>query len=116
MNNFNYTMLCALENEKIYQVDQFGRKEIGVIMKHYTDTMELLKKFQDKCEQYKKMLEEAGILKKEKTVQEIQEEQTAMIKALTEQIAELKAEVKHNGEHTTKPNKATTEQQPAKAA
>jgi len=116
MNNFNYTMLCALENEKIYQVDQFGRKEIGVIMKHYTDTMELLKKFQDKCEQYKKMLEEAGILKKEKTVQEIQEEQTAMIKALTEQIAELKAEVKHNGEHTTKPNKATTEQQPTKAA
>lgn len=106
MNNFQYTMLCAVENEKIYQVDQFGRKEIGVIMKHYTDTMELLKKFQEKSEQYKKMLEDAGILKKEKTVQEIQEEQTAMIKALSEQIAQLKAEVKHNGEYATKSDKA----------
>lgn len=113
MNNFNYTMLCAIENEKIYQVDQFGRKEIGIIIKHYTDTMELLKKFQDKCEQYKKMLEDAGILKKEKTVQEIQEEQTAMIKALTEQIAELKAEVKHNGEHTTKSDKTVAKQETA---
>ena len=95
MNQFQYTMLCAIDNEKIYQVDQFGRKEIGVISKHYTDTMELLKKFQEKSEQYKKMLEDAGILKKEKTVQEIQEEQTAMIKSLSEQIAQLQAEVKH---------------------
>jgi len=95
MNQFQYTMLAAIENEKIYQVDQFGRKEIGVISKHYNDTMELLKKFQEKTEQYKKMLEDAGILKKEKTVQEIQEEQTAMIKALSEQIAKLQAEVGH---------------------
>lgn len=95
MNQFNYTMLCAVDNEKIYQVDQYGRKEIGVLMKHYTDTMELLKKFQEKSEQYKKMLEDAGIIKKEKTVQEIQEEQTAMIKALSEQIAKLQAEVRH---------------------
>jgi predicted patatin/cPLA2 family phospholipase len=86
-------------------VDQFGRKEIGVIMKHYTDTMELLNKFQEKSEQYKKMLEDAGILKKEKTVQEIQEEQTAMIKALSEQIAKLQAEVKHE-QHSTESNKA----------
>ena len=106
MNNFQCTMLAAIENEKIYQVDQFGRKEIGVIMKHYTDTMELLKKFQEKSEQYKKMLEDAGILKKEKTVQEIQEEQTAMIKALSEQIAQLKAEVKHNGEYAAQSDKA----------
>lgn len=95
MNQFNYTMLCAVDNEKIYQVDQYGRKEIGVLMKHYTDTMELLKKFQEKSEEYRKMLEDAGILKKEKTVQEIQEEQTAMIKALSEQIAKLQAEVRH---------------------
>lgn len=105
MNQFNYTMLCAVDNEKIYQVDQYGRKEIGVLMKHYTDTMELLKKFQEKSEEYKKMLEDAGILKKEKTVQEIQEEQTAMIKALSEQIAQLKAEVKHNVKPTTESNK-----------
>lgn len=105
MNQFNYTMLCAIDNEKIYQVDQFGRKEIGVIMKHYTDTMELLKKFQEKSEQYKKMLEDAGILKKEKTVQEVQEEQTAMIKELMAQVQALKAEVKHNEQSTTEPNK-----------
>lgn len=105
MNQFQYTMLCAVENEKIYQVDQFGRKEIGVIMKHYTDTMELLKKFQEKSEQYKKMLEDAGILKKEKSVQEVQEEQTAMIKELMAQVQALKAEVKHNGEHTVESDK-----------
>ena len=109
MNQFNYTMLCAVDNEKIYQVDQYGRKEIGVLMKHYTDTMELLKKFQEKSEEYKKMLEDAGILKKEKTVQEIQEEQTAMIKALSEQIAQLKAEVKHNVKATTESNKIDAE-------
>ena len=105
MNQFQYTMLAAIENEKIYQVDQFGRKEIGVISKHYNDTMELLKQFQQKSEEYRKMLEDAGILKKEKTVQEIQEEQTAMIKALTEQIAKLQAEVKR-GEHSTQSNQA----------
>ena len=99
MQAINYTMLCTVENEKIYQVDQYGRKEIGVIMKHYTDTMELLKKFQETAEKYKKMLEDAGLIKKEKTVQEIQEEQTAMIKALMQQVEQLKAEVKHNGEH-----------------
>lgn len=109
MNQFNYTMLCAVDNEKIYQVDQYGRKEIGVLMKHYTDTMELLKKFQEKSEEYKKMLEDAGILKKEKSVQEIQEEQTAMIKALSEQIAQLKAEVKHNVKSTTESNKTDAE-------
>jgi len=108
MNQFNYTMLCAVDNEKIYQVDQYGRKEIGVLMKHYTDTMELLKKFQEKSEEYKKMLEDAGILKKEKTVQEIQEEQTAMIKALSEQIAKLQAEVRHE-QSTTESNKTDAE-------
>ena len=105
MNQFQYTMLAAIENEKIYQVDQFGRKEIGVIAKHYNDTMELLKKFQEKSEQYKKMLEDAGLIKKEKTVQEIQEEQTAMIKALSEQIAKLQAEVE-NGKCATESDKA----------
>lgn len=100
MNQFQYTMLAAIENEKIYQVDQFGRKEIGVISKHYNDTMELLKQFQQKSEEYRKMLEDAGILKKEKTVQEIQEEQTAMIKALSEQIAKLQAEVRHEQPNT----------------
>ena len=108
MNQFNYTMLCAVDNEKIYQVDQYGRKEIGVLMKHYTDTMELLKKFQEKSEEYKKMLEDAGILKKEKSVQEIQEEQTAMIKALSEQIAKLQAEVRHE-QSTTQSNKTDAE-------
>ena len=108
MNQFNYTMLCAVDNEKIYQVDQYGRKEIGVTSKIYTDTLELLKKFQEKSEQYKKMLEDAGILKKEKSVQEIQEEQTAMIKALSEQIAKLQAEVRHE-QSTTQSNKADAE-------
>lgn len=109
MNPFQYTMLAAIDNDKIYQVDQMGRKEIGVTSKIYTDTLELLKKFQEKSEQYKKMLEDAGILKREKTVQEIQEEQTAMIKALSEQIAQLKAEVKHE-QSTSKSNKTDAEQ------
>jgi predicted patatin/cPLA2 family phospholipase len=109
MNQFQYTMLAAIENEKIYQVDQFGRKEIGVISKHYNDTMELLKKFQEKSEQYKKMLEDAGLIKKEKTVQEIQEEQTAMIKALSEQIAKLQAEVRHE-QYSVKSDKTDAEQ------
>ena len=109
MNPFQYTMLAAIDNDKIYQVDQMGRKEIGVTSKVYTDTLELLKKFQEKSEQYKKMLEDAGILKKEKTVQEIQEEQTAMIKALSEQIAKLQAEVRHE-QPTTESNKADAKQ------
>ena len=109
MNQFQYTMLAAIENEKIYQVDQFGRKEIGVISKHYNDTMELLKQFQQKADEYRKMLEDAGLIKKEKTVQEIQEEQTAMIKALSEQIAKLQAEVRRE-QPTTKPDKTNAKQ------
>lgn len=106
MNNLQYTILCSIENEKIYQVDKHSRKEIGVIMKRYSDTMELLNKFQETANKYKKMLEDAELIKKEKTVEEIQEEQTDMIKAISKQISQLKAEVKHNGKYATKSNKS----------
>ena len=83
------------------QIDYSGRpvKEIGVTIQQYQDALKVI-------QGYKDQLIKAGILKKEKTVQEIQEEQTAMIKALSEQIAQLKAEVKNNGEHATKSDKA----------
>ena len=83
------------------QIDYSGRpvKEIGVTIQQYQDALKVI-------QGYKDQLIKAGILKKEKTVQEIQEEQTAMIKALSEQIAQLKAEVKHNGEYAAKSDKA----------
>lgn len=85
----NYHMLAAIENEKIYQVDQLGRKEIGVITKHYTDTLELLKKFKESAEKYKKMLEDAGLIEKEKTPQEIYKEQNEMLKAIMARLTKL---------------------------
>lgn len=53
----NYIM-CLVDNDRIFQVDQLGRKEICVVTKHYNDTMELLKKFQAKAQEYKKMHED----------------------------------------------------------
>ena len=57
-----------------------------------------------RSERSKKWFQEQCCVK-EKTVQEIQEEQTAMIKQLSEQIAKLQAEVR-NGQSSTESDKA----------
>lgn len=98
-------MLCQVDNEKIYQIDQFGKKEIGVLSKHYLDTLDLLKKSQEIAEKYKKMLEDAGLIEKEKTPQEIYKEQSEMFKAIMARLTKL--EEKQN-EHNTSDNKAVS--------
>lgn len=102
----NYIM-CLVDNDRIFQVDQLGRKEIGVVTKHYNDTMELLKKFQAKAQEYKKMLEDAGIIEKEKTPQEIYKEQNEMLKAIMARLNKL--EEKQDGKLPTEPNQADAE-------
>ena len=81
-------MICLVENEKIMQVDYAGRpvKEIGVTMVQYQEALKVVAG-------YKEKLVEAGILKKEKTVQELQEEQMAMMQTIMKEVNNLKEQV-----------------------
>lgn len=82
------TFICAVENEKIMQIDYAGRpvKEVGVTSAQYQEALKVIAG-------YKEKLIEAGILKKEKTVQELQEEQNEMLKALLGKVETLEKKV-----------------------
>ena len=101
MNQQNF-FLVSVENEKLMQVDYAGRpiKEIGVTIAQYQDALKVIAG-------YKEKLVEAGILKKEKTMQEIQEEQTQILKALMERIDNLE---KKKDENEFKPNTSDVEE------
>ena len=101
MNQQNF-FLVSVENEKLMQVDYAGRpiKEIGVTIAQYQDALKVIAG-------YKEKLVEAGILKKEKTMQEIQEEQTQILKALMERIDNLE---KKEDENEFKPNTSDVEE------
>ena len=77
-------MLCAVENEKIMQLDYASRpvKQIGVINSQYEEALKVVAG-------YKEKLIEAGILKKEKTPQELHDEQMAMMQALLAKVDTL---------------------------
>lgn len=101
MNQPN-VFLVSVENEKLMQVDYAGRpvKEIGVTMAQYQDALKVIAGYKDK-------LVEAGILKKEKTMQEIQEEQTQILKALMDRIDNLE---KKRNENESKLNTSDVEE------
>lgn len=81
-------MICLVENEKIMQIDYAGRpvKEIGVTMSQYQEALKVVAG-------YKEKLVEAGILKKEKTTQELHEEQMKAIQALLSKVDTLEKKV-----------------------
>lgn len=90
-NNFLHQpsiFMSAIENEKIMQIDYAGRpvKEIGVTMAQYQEALKVVAG-------YKEKLVEAGILKKEKTVQELQEEQMAMMQTIMKEVNDLKEQM-----------------------
>lgn len=86
MNPQNIIM-CTQENEKLMQIDYSGRpvKEIGVTIQQYNEALKVI-------QGYKDQLIKAGILKKEKTVQELQEEQNEMLRQLINRIDKLEKE------------------------
>lgn len=77
-------MLCAIEGDKIVQVDYMGNSVqiVGATQKLYEGALKMASEYRDK-------LIGAGILKKEKTPQEIQEEQSEMIKQLLGKVNDL---------------------------
>ena len=81
-------LICLVENEKIMQIDYAGRpvKEIGVTMAQYQEALKVVAG-------YKEKLVEAGILKKEKTTQELHEEQMKAIQALLSKVDTLEKKV-----------------------
>lgn len=81
-------MLCAVENEKIMQLDYAGRpvKQMGVVTSQYEEAIKLISG-------YKEKLIEAGILKKEKTPQELHDEQMAMMQSLLNKVNSLEEKV-----------------------
>ena len=79
------TMICCVDGEKIMQVDYAGRpvKEVGVVAQQYQEALKVIGG-------YRKKLEDAGILKKEKTPQEMYEEQMAAMKELMSELKSTK--------------------------
>ena len=82
-------LLCGIENEKIMQLNYAGQpvKQIGVITSQYEEALKV-------AVGYKEKLVEAGILKKEKTPQELHDEQMAAIQALLSKVDTLEQKVK----------------------
>lgn len=79
----NY-MLCAVEGDKIVQVDYMGNSVqiVGATQKLYEGALKMASEYRDK-------LIEAGLLQKEKTPQEIQQEQSEMMKQLLCKVNDL---------------------------
>lgn len=90
--NYQNMMLCSIDKEKINQVGAGGQqiKEVGVTIDEYNRVCEELKRAIGTLEDYRKKLIEAGILKKEKTPQEMYEEQMATMKQIMQEMKELK--------------------------
>lgn len=80
-------IMCTIENEKIMQIDYSGRpvKEIGVTLQQYQEALKVIQSYKDE-------LIKAGILKKEKTVQELQEENNEMLRQLLTRLEKLEKE------------------------
>lgn len=89
--NYQNMMLCSIENDKIKQVGAGGQtiKEIGVTIEAYSRLETELKKAMGTLEDYREKLIEAGILKKEKTPQEMYEEQMAAFNTIMSQFKTL---------------------------
>lgn len=84
-------MLCCIQNNKIVQVDGYNRviRELGVTGEQYEEALKV-------AMGYKEKLEDAGLLKKPKTPQELHDEQMAMMQSLMREVNILKEQVNKN--------------------
>lgn len=101
-------LLCCIENEKIMQLDYAGRpvKEVGVTAAQYQEALKVIQSYKDK-------LIEAGILKKEKSPQELQEETNNMLKSLIDKVNNLEKKVsdyEHGNPASGNPDVSSEEQ------
>lgn len=74
----------SIDGDEIYSSDFYGNKHlVGVTIKKYNETMELLNTYYDK-------LVEAGIIEKEKSAEDIAKEQQQMMLSMMEQMKMMK--------------------------
>lgn len=85
---FNNIMSCYTDGDNIFQTDYMGNKvgSIGVTNKRYLELKEICDKYYDK-------LVELGAIKKEKTPEELAQEQTEMMTKMMEQMKYLQDEL-----------------------
>lgn len=104
-------ILSTVENEKIMQVDYSGRavKEIGVTIQQYQEALKVI-------QGYKDQLIKAGILKKEKTVQELQEEQNEMLRQVLARLEKLEKERENEPKLDTSTGEGVSEPSATKTA
>ena len=86
-------LLCSIQNNKIVQIDGYNRviRELGVTTEQYEEALKV-------AMGYKEKLEEAGLIKKPKTPQELHDEQMAIMQSLMKEVNDLKQQV-HKYEH-----------------
>ncbi len=97
-------IMCTQENEKLMQIDYSGRpvKEVGVTIQQYNEALKVI-------QGYKDQLIKAGILKKEKTVQELQEEQNEMLRQVLSRLEKLEKERANESQLDTKHSEGVSE-------
>lgn len=85
---FNNILTCSIDGNNIFQTDYMGNRigVLGVSANAYNE----LKKI---CDQYYNKLVELGVLQKEKTPQEIAEEQREFMSEMMAQMKSLKEEL-----------------------
>ena len=111
MLNPQNIIMCTQENEKLMQVDYSGRavKEVGVTIQQYNEALKVI-------QGYKDQLIKAGIIKKEKTVQELQEEQNEMLRQVLNRLEKLEKERVNEPKLDAQPSTGVSESPATKAA
>lgn len=89
INPFNGSFLCRVQDDSIMQMDPYTgvpTRKIGVTDAKYNDALQVVAGF-------KKKLEEAGLLPKQRTPEEMQKEQMDMMQKMLNEMKELKERV-----------------------
>lgn len=87
MQNMNNTVICSIEDNAIIQVGSYGNppKKIGITLNKYEELLSLL-------DQYRNKLIELGVIEKEKTPEELQKENQALLSAILKRLDNLEKE------------------------
>jgi hypothetical protein len=89
---YNSFFSGMIDGDNIMTTDFYGNKQpIGVTLKKYQETKDLLKTYYDK-------LVELGVLEEEKTPEEVAKEQQEMMKAMMLQMKEMQEKIDSFGE------------------
>ena len=107
MDGFNYKEINYNQSNFIGYINQgkiFNQfhQQVGVVLDEHKKAIDVAKGFQDKAEEYRNKLIEAGIITKPKTPEEINQELQNTIKQQQEALATMMQAISEMGEKISK--------------